>query len=80
MKRKITAAPAVDENGKTHRAITYRISQFRADYLTFSPRRFASRRRLVTSVSSARALAAQLYDYFAPAPANHLSLVLRRFA
>lgn len=57
MKHKISAAPVVDENGQLVGAINLQ-NFYQVDPL--SPRRFASRCRLATSSSSARAVAAQL--------------------
>lgn len=57
MKHKISAAPVVDENGQLVGAINLQ-NFYRAG--SFKHRRFASRCRLATSSSSARAVAAQL--------------------
>ncbi len=58
MKHKISAAPVVDENGQLVGAIN--LQNFFTGGDPLSPRRFASRCRLATSSSSARAVAAQL--------------------
>ncbi|XPE60370.1 hypothetical protein ACNKHT_17495 [Shigella flexneri] len=60
MKRKITAAPVVDENGKLTGAINLQDFYQAGLFNPSIPRRFASRCRLATSVSSIRAQAAQL--------------------
>ncbi len=58
MKHKISAAPVVDENGQLVGAIN--LQNFLPGGDPLRPRRFASRCRLATSSSSARAVAAQL--------------------